>query len=326
MADHSTIEWTEATLNVVTGCTKVSDGCLSCYIERTPPFRMEGRRFDSPDIGGKTDVRLHPERLALPLRWRTPKRIFVNSLSDLFHEEVPDGLIAALWFVMGQSAGLIPERYRGHTFQILTKRPARMRAWLRRWVDVGDPAIPPMDPAASRCGRAELIEAAAEFLGGPTMYDWMDGPRYWPAALPGVWLGVSAEDQKTADMRIPILAQCPAVVRFVSAEPLLGPVDLRLLTEIEGCTCAYGPPYYVHEPGCGTEPGPGWGISWVIAGGESGPQVRPPDPDWFRSLRDQCRRAGVAFHFKQWGGFTAKSGGRELDGREWSEYPEEVSR
>lgn len=303
MGDGTKIEWSDATLNVVTGCTRVSPGCDHCYIERTPPFRKDGRRFGHPGVGASTGLTFHPDRLALPLRWSRPRRIFVNSLSDLFHEHVPDGLIAALWFVMGQSAGLIPERRRGHTFQILTKRPARMRAWLRKWSDTGDPAIPPMDPAASRCGRAELIEQAAEYMGGPTMYDWVDGPRYWPNALPGVWLGVSAEDQRWADSRIPILLECPAVVRFVSAEPLLGPVNLRLLDEVDGCTCGgYGPPYYIHEPGCGLEPGPAFGrLHWVIAGGESGPKARPAHPDWFRSLRDQCQRAGVAFHFKQWG-------------------------
>lgn len=355
MAEHSSIEWTDASLNIVTGCTKVSEGCRFCYIERTPPFRKDGRRFDPPGIGGATGLVFHAERLALPLRWRKPKRIFVNSLSDLFHEHVPDGLIAALWFVMGQSAGLIPERYRGHTFQILTKRPARMRAWLRKWADTGDPAIPPMDPAASRCGRAELIEAAAEYLGGPTMYDWMDGPRYWPTALPGVWLGVSAEDQRWADNRIPVLLECPAVVRFVSAEPLLGAVDLAgyLPRPADAAwfpvECRHG---YDGCPICDRAVRPADGLHWVIAGGESGPQARPAQPDWFRSLRDQCQRAGVAFHFKQWGEWVyrdqmpddtysqldaainlaqahpepfrvgKKRAGRLLDEQTWDEYPE----
>jgi protein gp37 len=348
VAEHSSIEWTEATLNVVTGCTKVSDGCIHCYIERTPPFRKDGRRFDKPGIGGSTGLVFHPERLVLPMRWRKPRRIFVNSLSDLWHDDVPDGLIAALWFMMGQSAGMIPERYRGHTFQILTKRPARMRAWLRRWADTGDPAIQPMDPAASRCGRAELVEAAAEYLGGPTAYDWMDGPRYWPTALPGVWLGVSAEDQRSADNRIPILNECPAVVRFVSAEPLLGPVDLTHHLSFGHC-----PEHDFPGGFCVQRQHPGvHHLNWVIAGGESGPGARPAHPDWFQSLRDQCRQAGVAFHFKQWGEWVyrnqmpeetyvqldqainlaqahpepfrvgKKRAGRLLDGRTWDEYPE----
>lgn len=302
MGDDSTIEWCDATLNVVTGCTKVSDGCLRCYIERTPPFRKAGRRFDHAGIGGATGVLLHPERLTLPLRWRRPRRIFVNSLSDLFHDDVPEGLIAALWLVMGQCAGCIPEQHRGHTFQVLTKRPARMRAFLRRWADTGDPAIPPMDKAASRCGRAELVAAAEEFI-GPMTYDWMDGPRYWPTALPGVWLGVSVEDQHAADTRIPILVSCPAEARWLSVEPMLGPVDLSLWIWGDRCPdrqCRDST--WDHECRLGEQR-----LRWLVAGGESGPGARPVHPDWLRSLRDQCADAGVPYLVKQWGQYAPVS-------------------
>jgi protein gp37 len=271
VADHTAIEWAEATLNVVTGCTKVSEGCERCFIERTPPFRTNGRRFAGPDgpdaPGATTGVQLHPDRLTQPLRWRKPRRIFVCSLADLFHDDVPDGLIAALWYVMGQCAGCIPEQHRGHVFQVLTKRPARMAAFLRRWADTGDPAIPPMDPAAERCGRGELVAEAAEAFGEPIMYDWMDGPRYWPTALPGVWLGTSVENQRWADIRIPKLLECPAAVRFLSCEPLLGPIDLGRAHP--------GFPYIGSMAG---ELFSRSHIDWVIVGGESGPGARPMHP------------------------------------------------
>lgn len=351
MSAHTRIEWSEATWNTVTGCTRVSPGCDHCYIERTPPFRIARRTFDKPGTGGTTDVRLHPERLSWPLRWRKPRRIFVNSLADLFHDDVPDGFIAAMWFIMGQSAGCIPEQYRGHTFQILTKRPGRMRAWLRKWADVGDPAIPPMDPAAKRCGRAELIDAAQDVFAANLSYDWMDGPRYWPTALPGVWLGVSVETQKWADIRVPVLLDTPAAVRFVSCEPLLGPVDLTWCAGVNALDVDW-----VGGPGYGTG-APHPLLDWVIAGGESGPGARPMHPDWARSLRNQCEAAAeVPFFFKQWGESLPlighrefldlppaktnrdwsrpfgddvtmcrvgkKVAGRDLDGRTWDEYPQ----
>jgi protein gp37 len=299
VADHTAIEWAEATLNVVTGCTKVSEGCERCYIERTPPFRTNGRRFAGPDgagvPGATTGVQLHPDRLTQPLRWRKPRRIFVCSLADLFHDQVPDGLIAALWYVMGQCAGCIPEQHRGHVFQVLTKRPARMAAFLRRWADTGDPAIPPMDPAAERCGRGELIAEAAEVFGEPIMYDWMDGPRYWPTALPNVWLGTSVENQRWADVRIPKLLECPAEVRFLSCEPLLGPVDLeRWLLEGVAQPTDYG-------TGIEYDMWPTGEIDWVIVGGESGPGARPMRLEWAHNLVEQCRFAAVAVFVKQLG-------------------------
>lgn len=254
MGDTTHIEWTDATWNPVTGCTRVSPGCVNCYIDWAPPFRVEGRHFTDRDgnrshaIGATTGVRLHPDRLDWPLRkrsWRG-KRVFVCSLADLFHDDVPDEYIARVFAVMA----LTPEV----TYQVLTKRPARMRALLASgtfagmvWRDVDDPS--------------------------------------WP--LPNVWMGVTVEDQERADQRIPILLDTPAAVRWLSCEPLLGPVDLDATGM--GVTGTSGPE---SRPSA---------VDWVVAGGESGPGARPMHPDWARSLRDQCRDAGVPFLFKQWG-------------------------
>jgi protein gp37 len=293
---NSKIEWCDATWNVVTGCTKVSPGCDHCYAEKITE-RFHGR-------GSFAEIKLHEDRLDAPLRWRKPRRVFVNSMSDLFHQDVPDGFIAAVWFVMGQCAGCIPEQYRGHQFQILTKRHARMRAWLRKWADVGDPEIPPMDKAALRCGRAELIDQAEEFI-GPLMYDWMDGPRYWPDALPGVWLGVSVEDQKRADLRIPALLDTPAAVRFVSCEPLLGSVDLQHALNAD-------PHSWRHVSA----------LDWIIVGGESGPGARPMELDWARSLVEQCQRADVPVFVKQDSGPKPGMQGRLPDALWIKEFPD----
>jgi protein gp37 len=192
MADRSHIQWTDATWNTVTGCTRVSEGCERCYIERTPPFRINHRAFDAPGIGGSTGVLLHEDRLAMPLRWRRPRRVFVNSLADLFHDAVPTEHIAKVFATMA--------RAEQHTFQILTKRPARMRALLAD-------------------GGLALMEATGDEETALALYD-----TYWP--LPNVWLGVSVETQQWADIRIPHLLRTEAAVRFASCEPLLGPVDL----------------------------------------------------------------------------------------------------
>lgn len=284
------IEWTDATWNPVTGCTKVSEGCLNCYIERTPPFRMAHRKFDKPGIGGATGVKLYSDRLAMPLRWRKPRRVFVNSLSDLFHEHIPDAFIAETFAVMAMAGQ--------HTFQILTKRPGRMRSLLA---------------GARSNGFMDRMATAVLARGGR-------GGVEWP--LRNVWLGVSVESQKWADVRIPLLLNTPAAVRWLSCEPLLGPVQLPFVDETDHCTCYGGSTIYGHEPRCGMEPGPAWGnLHWVVVGGESGPGARPMEPEWAWSLRDQCVLAGVPFFFKQWGGRTPKANGRELDGRMWDEYP-----
>lgn len=271
MADHSSIEWTEATWNVATGCTRVSEGCDHCYIERTVPFRVQGRRFDKPGVGGTTGVKVHSERLHLPLRWRKPRRVFVNSLADLFHDDIPDRFIAETYAVMALA--------KQHTFQLLTKRPARMRSLL----------------AGARTNGFWDDLAAALFARG------YSGAIEWP--LPNVWAGVSVESQKWADIRIPALLGTPAAVRWLSCEPLLGPVDLTRLAansrqQPEMVYDAVGQRYGV--PGR-WQASTSARIDWVVVGGESGPGARPMHPDWARSLRDQCTATGVPFFFKQWG-------------------------
>jgi protein gp37 len=241
-------------------------------------------------------VRLVPEHLADPLRWRKPQRIFVNSMSDLFHESLPFEQIAAVFGVMAAC----PQ----HTFQILTKRAARLPEFFAWFAD----GFNDKWDAARRPAYALLMKAGkigqAERLGVVQAH-----PR-WP--LPNVWLGVSVEDQKTADERIPHLLATPAAVRFISAEPLLGPIDL------DPPLCEYHGGEHVVEGGeaqpwcveCDTEASFGhWignegGLDWVIVGGESGPGARPMHSEWARSVRDQCAAAGVAFHFKQWGAWA----------------------
>lgn len=277
MGDHSKIEWTDATWNPVTGCTRVSEGCRNCYIERTPAFRIQRRKFEH----GTTGVQLHPDRLDQPLKWKRPRRIFVNSLSDLFHADVPDEFVFSVFRTMARS--------QHHTFQILTKRPERMKTFCRR--------IRYIDPGFN----------GHDF--GTCSY-WPNNPDEFPIetrSLPNVWLGVSIEDQATADERIPLLLQTPAAKRFISAEPLLRPIDLGqvsnpglaegqdFIDSLRGFAWTCTGPDYVDTCGIGV------GIDWVIAGGESGPGARPMHPDWARSIRDQCQAAGVPFFFKQWG-------------------------
>jgi len=245
VGDSTKIEWTDATWNPVTGCAKVSQGCKHCYAERD-----WARLVHLPAYHGRAfaDVACHPKRLDQPLIWRRPRRIFVNSMSDLFHPAVPFEFIEQVHEVIRES-----ER---HTFQILTKRPGRMLEFWK-W-------------------RKEVYLANA-YTSTP--------PR-------NAWYGVSVEDQATADERIPLLLQTPAAVRWISAEPLLGPVSVgQYLSR-------------TNMPGLSMLPGfadPLPGIDWVVAGGESGPKARPTHPDWLRSLRDQCKAAGVPFLFKQWG-------------------------
>ena len=265
MSDKTKIEWTDATWNPVTGCTKVSQGCKHCYAERDWArlqhlLRFAGRAF--------TEVVCHPERLDQPLRWLKPRRIFVNSMSDLFHEDVPDEFIDRVFAVMSLS-------YR-HTFQVLTKRPGRMRDYMMR------------DPMTGA-----LRDLAWQIAG------WRNG-QVTPFPRKNIWLGVSVEDQATADERIPLLLQTPAAVRWVSAEPLLGPIDLLRAGAIEmdsvGCL----------TPGGGESFARGL-VDWIVVGGESGPKARPMHPDWARSLRDQCASADVAFLHKQNGEFASVS-------------------
>lgn len=279
MADHTNIEWTDATWNPITGCSVVSAGCKHCYAMKLAGTRLQHH----PSRAGLTvetkagpvwngQVRFNEQWLDQPLRWRRPRRIFVCAHGDLFHESVPDEWIAAVFGIMAVA--------QHHTFQVLTKRPARARLWFERMRD-------------RATAEGHLHECVKGVMGYHNAARPAVNLEAWP--LPNVWLGVSVEDQATADERIPLLLQTPAAVRWISAEPLLGPVDLRDALDEEG-----------HESG-----GPqGWvstrahGIDWVVAGGESGPGARPMHPDWVRSLRDQCAAAGVPFLFKQWGDWT----------------------
>lgn len=260
MSDHSKIEWTDATWNPTTGCTRVSEGCRHCYIERTPPFRIAGRKF----VNGSTGVQLHPERLDQPLHWKKPRRIFVNSLSDLFHEDVPYQFIDKVFGVMGS------EEAGHHTFQVLTKRPERMLRYTER------------------------------FTTGGVEFDKL---------FPLVWLGVSVEDQRTADERIPLLLQTPAAIRFVSAEPLLGPVDL-------------GKWMWIPDPhGASADLMPSRGLDQCIVGGESGPGARPCDVSWIRSIVAQCRAAGTKVFVKQLGAFVMDRNDAGFEGDTDTSWP-----
>lgn len=253
MADKTGIEWTDATWNPVTGCTEVSPGCDHCYAKT---FAERWRGTPGHHFEHGFDVVLRPERLDQPLRWQKPRRIFVNSMSDLFHDEIPNDFIAQVFAVMAMAGQ--------HTFQLLTKRHGRMRSLLND------------EDFQVRVGQMRYR------LGDDG--DFEDGSWGWP--LPNVWLGVSVENQRWADIRIPALLDTPAAVRFLSCEPLLGPVDLT--TTLGFAHTAHGLAYVE-------------GVDWVIVGGESGRGARPMHPDWPRSLRDQCQTADIAFHFKQWG-------------------------
>lgn len=289
MADTA-IEWTDTTWNPTTGCDRISPGCDNCYA-LTLAKRLKGmgsakyqKDGDPRTSGPGFGLTVHPETLAAPLRWRNPRKVFVNSMSDLFHAGVSDEYIARVWVVMAAT----PQ----HTYQILTKRHGRMRSL--------------------------LSSPDFQLLAGAAAFEFMQEHRRpvgcsWP--LPNVWLGVSVEDQKRADLRVVPLLDTPAAVRFLSCEPLLGPIDL---SRCAGVDALY--PDWVGSATAGTG-APHPLIDWVIAGGESGDGFRPVDAEWIRSLRDQCDSADTAFLFKQWGGRTPKSGGRELDGRTWDEYP-----
>ena len=282
MADTS-IEWTERSWNPIVGCSLATPGCTNCYA-MAMAARIE-RMGTAPHYAGLTQqtkagavwtgkLAQAPEHVLLePLRRKKPTTYFVNSMGDLFHEDVPDAWIDRVFAIMA----LTPQ----HTFQVLTKRAVRMRAYL------------------SEPLRHNAIELAAERLqpskGTPFSPKWV---FRWP--LPNVWLGSSAEDQKRADERIPELLATPAAIRFVSAEPLLGPIDFTTINHGHDTTDAlsgehvWGPITNARKP-------PGPKLDWIIVGGESGPNARPMHPAWARSIRDQCAAAGTAFFFKQWG-------------------------
>ncbi|MER8002980.1 phage Gp37/Gp68 family protein [Streptomyces sp. NPDC095613] len=283
------IEWTDETWNVVTGCEKVSPGCDNCYAE-TFAERWRGTKGHHFENG--FDITLRPERLTLPLKWRKPRKVFVNSMSDLFHKDIPDEYIARTFAVMA----LTPQ----HTYQVLTKRHGRMRSVLTDLCTCGNGHAPGVH---FRSAMAWAVSKANpdRIPGAPDDAEQRVRNAPWP--LPGVWLGVSVEDQKWADLRIPALLGTPAAVRFLSCEPLLGPVDLTRISagskqQTDMVYDALGQRYGV--PGA-------WQarttsrVDWVIVGGESGRGARPMSPDWARSLRDQCAAADVPYLFKQWG-------------------------
>jgi len=312
MADQTKIEWTDATWNIITGCSLMSEGCRFCYAADLAATRLKNlpsriglakkNAAGAAQFNGK--VRFNEEWLDQPLRWKKPRRIFVCAHGDLFHENVPDEWIDKVFAVMA----LCPQ----HTFQVLTKRPERMRDYLREK------------------RRESRIAAAQALLPCPC-----PTPGIWPhLPLKNIWLGTSIEDQPTADTRIPYLLQTPAAVRFVSAEPLLGPVDLEIAWHGEtalgaecwgDCAwCANGfPPLFNCRRGlqsaADVEEGRS-GLDWVIVGGESGRNARPMHPEWARTLRDQCAAAGVAFLFKQWGAWAPHVGA--VDGWTIDDDPE----
>lgn len=234
MSTTTTIEWTEATWNPVTGCTKLSAGCEHCYAER---MARRLKAMGQANYAQGFEVTMHPDSLEIPLRWRKPRTVFVNSMSDVFHESVTDDFILQMFDVMRSASQ--------HRFQLLTKRPERL---------------------------AQL----------PKELDWPEN----------VWLGVTVERADYLS-RVQLLRSGGAAVKFLSLEPLLGPLGTMDLS----------------------------GIDWVIVGGESGPGARRLEAEWVRSIRDQCVEQGVAFFFKQWGGTNKKKAGRTLDGRTWSEMP-----
>lgn len=285
MSATTKIEWTDRSWNPVTGCTKVSPGCKHCYAE-TMARRMWAKQY--PGRKGFTEVRTHPDRLAEPLGWKRPSRVFVNSMSDLFHEDVPNEFIAAIFFTMAMA----PD----HTFQILTKRPERMRRWFE-WA--GEDAL---DVCHGEWGGAcdwegKLIDDVA----GETEADeraLAALSQDWP--LPNVWLGVSVENQEAADARIPIVMRTPAAVRFLSVEPMLGPVDLEHI-HLEGHDSldARTGEVIAGSTGCIAEELPP--IDWVIVGGESGSGARPCDLAWIRCIVSQCQGARVPCFVKQVG-------------------------
>ncbi len=251
MGERTGIEWTDATWNPVTGCTKVSAGCDHCYAETLAKKRLREvylRRLPVVDTSENREdpftVRLWPERLDLPINWTEPRMIFVNSMSDLFHRDVPDEFVLRVFDVMLAADW--------HVYQVLTKRPARAAKFWEKY-----------------------------------------GRQFGPGEIPEhVWMGTSVENEDVA-YRIRHLRLVGAQVRFLSCEPLLGPLE----PELDG-------------------------IEWVIVGGESGPGFRPMQREWAAAIRDRCLESGVPFFFKQWGGITPKAGGNRLDGRSWRQYPD----
>lgn len=314
MSQLSRIEWTDATWNPITGCSKVSPGCKHCYALRewprlsaNPKAVYFGREF--------TNVMCHPERLTDPLRWNKSRMVFVNSMSDLFHEDVPDSFIDQVFAVMALS--------QQHIFQVLTKRAERMKSYMISLTfkvehqeriatiakDMGYVFGPKLEAI-----RIKDLEKAGKALGAESVL--VDSVANLRAvllhSLPNVWLGVSIENQQAANERMPFLLQTPAAVRWISMEPLIGPVSFR-----------WAP--WVDHDALKEERGRVWhldgleGIHWVVVGGESGPKARSMHPAWVRAIRDECQEAKVAFFVKQISG-----GVRNKVIKEFSMFPEDL--
>ena len=257
MSDHSNIEWCDASWNPATGCSHVSEGCRNCYAERDWKrlSTMSKTVYYEREF---TDVQCHYDRLNQPLRWRKPRRIFVNSMSDLFHDDVPDDFITLVFAAMAQAYH--------HQFIVMTKRPMRASNWF--------------------CTGNRHLEMTRAFV---NFKDYCEPVGPWP--LPNVWLGVSVEDQPTADERIPILIKTPAAVKVLSVEPLLERVTVTMAVE----------QFHARDALLRLNKPP---VDWVIVGGESGAAARPFQSDWARSIRDECKTAGVPFFMKQMSGRT----------------------
>lgn len=331
MAENSKIEWTDATWNPITGCSVVSPGCTNCYAMKLAGTRLQHHPsragLTTPTKSGPVwngKLRFNRDWLAQPLEWKKPRMVFVCAHGDLFHDEVPDEWILDVYTVMAIA--------HQHTFQVLTKRADRMHDFL------------------SRSDLLEEIYANWYTFSG-------SAPDVWSWPLSNVWLGVSVEDQKRANERIPLLLDTPAAIRWISAEPLLGPIDLisskggaQWISGQRGCEGAHShsghagevihgvmhlvdplKAHHHHDDRCAP------GLDWVVIGGESGAAARAMQPDWARSLRDQCSAAKVPFFFKQWGNYapllsattkdtmyraTKNIAGRLLDGREHNAMPE----
>lgn len=304
MGDKTGISWTHthhpdgtitegATWNPLVGCQKVSEGCRHCYADQLHTQRhkafLEGKDVRAAQYARPfTEIQLMPERLDQPLRWKRPRKIFVNSVSDLFHKDVPDRFIDQVFGVMivaSEADNL------GHTFQVLTKRPERMAEYF------ADPSRP-----------SQIARHLIDMQNKDMWYDWISGRTLEDLLGEKIWLGTSIEDQHSANSRIPHLLKVPAKVRFLSAEPLLGEVDLiGDPDEKNGPIWLRGKVYETHTPaGHDIETEMDCGIHWVIVGGESGREARPMHPDWARGLRDQCEKLGVPFFFKQWGEYIQK--------------------
>lgn len=312
MSNKTGISWTDATWNPVRGCSRVSEGCRHCYAEtmavrivrmgKGKPTPYDGLVNGAAHINAARwtgKVVLDAAKLAAPLGWRKPRRIFVNSMSDLFHESLTNEQIAAVFGVMAAAPR--------HTFQCLTKRSARMREWFAWAAEQGDDLMvhagaPPDGVGAPAAACAIILDKFGEDCGDVLTRDQerVAMNAAWP--LPNVWLGVSVENQAAADDRIPDLLATPAAVRFLSCEPLIGPLDLENVRHSFG----HSPSGESYEVASCLEGDDGFGlnaarnrIDWLIAGCESGPGARPCDAEWLRSLRDQCVAAGTAFFLKQ---------------------------